>query len=43
MNRPCSLERKIDRILDIVERMGGASGFGTDLLANVLGNLIVGK
>ena len=37
------IEGKIDRLLELVSRTAGAQGFGTDILANILGNILVGR
>lgn len=40
MTRLCDIEQKLDRIIDTLERMNGARAFGSDILANVIGNVI---
>ena len=36
----CDIEAKLDRILEKLDSMNGAKAFGTDILANVIGNVI---
>jgi hypothetical protein len=38
--RLCEIERKIDELTVLIERLGGLRGFGTDILANVIGNIV---
>lgn len=38
--RLCEIEDKLDRILEKLDSMNGARAFGTDVLANVIGNVI---
>ena len=41
MTRLCEIERKLDLILDKLESMNGARAFGSDILANVIGTVLV--
>lgn len=41
MTRLCDVERKLDLIIDRLDRMNGVRAFGSDILANVIGNVIV--
>lgn len=41
MIRLCEVERKIDMIIDKLDQMNGVRAFGSDILANVIGNVIV--
>ena len=41
MTRLCEVERKLDLIIDRLDRMNGVRAFGSDILANVIGNVIV--
>lgn len=34
------INEKLDRIISMLERMNGIRGFGSDIFANVLGNII---
>ena len=43
MNDLGRIEGKIDRVLELLSRIAGAQGFGTDILANILGNILVGR
>ena len=43
MNDLARIEGKIDKILELVSRIGGAQGFGTDILANIIGNILVSR
>ena len=38
--RLCEIEDKLDRILEKLDSMNGVRAFGTDILANVIGNVI---
>ena len=40
MTRLCDMERKLDLILQKLDLMNGAKQFGSDILANVIGNVI---
>ena len=35
------IEGKIDLILEAISKFSGIQGFGTDILANILGNILV--
>lgn len=37
----CEIEQKIDLILDSVRKLSGVNAFGTDVLADVIGNILV--
>ena len=39
--RLCEVERKLELILDKLDKMNGVKAFGSDILANVIGNVIV--
>lgn len=40
-HRRCDdIEEKLDRIISMLEKMTGLRGFGNDLLANLVGNII---
>jgi hypothetical protein len=41
MIRLCEVERKLDMIIDKLDQMNGVRAFGSDILANVIGNVIV--
>ena len=41
MIRLCEIERKLDFIIDRLDQMNGVRAFGSDILANVIGNVIV--
>ena len=41
MIRLCEFERKLDLILEKIEGLNGVRAFGSDILANVIGNVIV--
>lgn len=43
MNDIGRIEGKIDRVLEIITRIAGAQGFGTDILANIIGNILVSR
>ena len=36
----CDIEAKLDMILEKLDSMNGVRAFGTDILANVIGNVI---
>ena len=38
--RLCEVEEKLDLILEKLDSMNGVKAFGTDILANVIGNVI---
>ena len=39
--RLCDVEEKLDRLVEMVERLNGIRAFGSDIAANVIGNLLV--
>lgn len=41
MIRLCEVERKLAMIIDKLDQMNGVRAFGSDILANVIGNVIV--
>ena len=38
-----SIEEKIDRLIQLVEKLDGLRGFGSNVLANILGDVITQK
>lgn len=41
--RLCSIEEKIDKLILMVERLDGLRGFGSNILANIIGDVITQK
>lgn len=37
----CEIERKIDTLIQMVGKLDGLRGFGSNVLANVVGDLII--
>lgn len=43
MNDLVRIEGKIDKALEMLARIAGVKGFGTDILANIIGNILVSR
>lgn len=41
--RLCSIEEKIDKLILMVGRLDGLRGFGSNILANIIGDVITQK
>lgn len=39
----CDLDKKLDKIISMIEKLDGLKGFGSNVLANVVGDIIMGK
>lgn len=39
----CEIEGKIDKLILMVERLDGLRGFGSNVLANIVGDIIIGR
>lgn len=40
MARLCEIEKKLDILLDAVNKLSGMRAFSTDILANIIGNVV---
>ena len=39
----CDLDKKLDKIISMIEKLDGLKGFGSNVLANVVGDIIMGR
>lgn len=39
----CNLDKKLDKITSMIEKLDGLKGFGSNVLANVVGDIIMGR
>ena len=39
----CNLDKKLNKIISMIEKPDGLKGFGSNVLANVVGDIIMGR